>query len=147
MIVFGWLAAVAGGILFHTALASTLRANPDVRIPFARNAQVVPAGSVTMRAVGAGLLVFAAVALSTAGWYVPLVIVVAGPIVALAVIGLHNRRVARRARGEQGIRRILPPRPWIATFDGVNWTPTSWGALLVVLVLAVLAGVVLSWFS
>lgn len=46
-----------------------------------------------MRVVGAGLLVFAIVALGTVTWYWAFVIVLLGPVGAAVVIGVHNRRV------------------------------------------------------
>lgn len=94
MLMFGSVAAVVGVVLFHVALARTLRANPATRLPFWRNAGVIPAGSIAMRATGAGLAILGAVLLSTHAWYWPFLVVLAGPVVALAAITLHNRRVA-----------------------------------------------------
>lgn len=97
MLMFSWLAATVGVVLFHVALTLTLHANPATRIPFYRNAKMVPAGSVALRATGAGLIVFGAAMLSTSAWYWPFVIVLAGPIAALIVIIFHNKNVATRA--------------------------------------------------
>ena len=66
MDVFGWIAAVVGAVLFFASLIRTIRANPDTRIPFNRNPPVIPAGSITMRSIGAGLLVFGGVTLINA---------------------------------------------------------------------------------
>ena len=98
MFVFGVVAAVTGVIVFHLALASTARANRGIRIPFFRSAEVVPRGSVTFRAIGAGLLVFGAVLLNTAAWYLPFLVILAGPAAALVVIVAHNALVQRGAR-------------------------------------------------
>ncbi|MEV7692175.1 hypothetical protein AB0N73_02470 [Microbacterium sp. NPDC089189] len=92
----GWLVAAAGIVLFHAALTITLRANATTRLPFYRNAEIVPPGSVVLRSVGAGLIVLGAVLLSTEALYWPFVIILAGPIAALAVITWHNRKIAAR---------------------------------------------------
>jgi len=97
MLVFGWFSATVGVALFHLALSLTLHANPAARIPFYRNAEVVPSGTVMMRAGGAGLIVLGAALLGTFAWYWPFVVVLAGPIAALAVILLHNKKVTARA--------------------------------------------------
>lgn len=94
MLMFGWLTATVGILLFHVGLTMTLRANQTTRVPFYRNAEIVPSGSVAMRAIGAGLIVLGAVLLSTHAWYWPLAIVLAGPSAALAVIALHNKKAA-----------------------------------------------------
>ncbi|MDA4892705.1 MULTISPECIES: hypothetical protein [Microbacterium] len=99
MIVFGGFAAVVGVVLFHMALGMTLRANPTARVPFYRNAAIIPNGSVAMRAVGAGLVVLGSVLLGTSAWYWPFVVVLAGPVAALIVIALHNRRVSTQPAG------------------------------------------------
>lgn len=99
MLIVGWLAATVGVVLFHVALAVTLHANPANKLPFYRNAEVVPAGSVAMRSIGAGLIVLGAALVSTTAWYWPIAIVLAGPIVALTAITFHNLRIAARASG------------------------------------------------
>lgn len=98
MIVLGVVAAVTGVVVFHLALVMTLRANSGIRIPFFRNADVVPRGSVAMRAIGAALLVFGAVMLGVTAWYLPLLVVLAGLVAALAAIVVHNAAVPRRER-------------------------------------------------
>lgn len=95
MVVFGGLVAFLGMLLFQRALGLTLRANEARRIPFWRNADIVPAGSIALRAIGAGLLILGTVLLAPAGWYLPLVVALAGPGAALLAIHTHNRRVAR----------------------------------------------------
>lgn len=90
MIVFGGFAAVIGVVLFHTALGRTLRANPANRVPFYRSPQIVPAGTIPMRATGAGLIVLGAGLLGTSAWYWALVIVLVSPVVALAVMTVHT---------------------------------------------------------
>ena len=98
MNVFGILLTAAGLVLFSTALAMTIRANGGRRIPFWRNAEVVPRGSVAMRSIGAGFLVFGAVLLSAdAGWWALLVVLIAFGVVLLR-ISLHNSRTARETR-------------------------------------------------
>ena len=99
MLGVGWLAAAVGIILFHVALAMILRANPTTSLPFYRRAEIVPPGSVLLRAIGAGLIVLGAALLSTSAWYWPFAIVLAGPIATLTVITFHNRRIAERATG------------------------------------------------
>lgn len=99
MILLGGLAAVVGVVLFHVALGMTLRANPATRIPFYRNAAITSRGSAVMRAIGAGLIVLGAVLLSTSAWYWPFIVVLAGPVTALAAITFHNRKVAGRTVG------------------------------------------------
>ncbi len=68
---FGVLLSLAGSILFLTALAMTLRANATSTVPFWRNPAETPVGSVAMRSIGAGLLVFGAVMLTAEGWRWP----------------------------------------------------------------------------
>src|SRR5690606_26500083 len=99
MILFSGLAAIVGVVLFHLALGMTLRANPTTRIPFHRNAEIIPGGSVAMRAIGAGLIVLGAALLGTNAWYWPFIVVLVGPVAALAVILLHNWKVANQAAG------------------------------------------------
>ena len=93
MSTFAILLTVAGLTLFFSALAVTLRANPRSRIPFWRNAESVPTGSVALRAIGAGFIVFGAVLSSAGGWWWPLIVVILGPGIALVVIAMHNARV------------------------------------------------------
>ena len=90
---FGWIAAVVGNALFIAALLLTVRANPGTRIPFWRNAPIIPAGSIAMRSMGAGLLVLGAIALASIFSFWSVAIVWGGPLVALLVIPLHNYRV------------------------------------------------------
>lgn len=97
MFVVGVIAAVLGIVLFHIALRKTLRENTTEKIPMGRRPKVSPRGSVLMRALGAGLVVFGAVMTSAGGWYWTAMIVLAAPVAALVTIGLHNRRVSRAA--------------------------------------------------
>ncbi len=78
------------------ALGMTLRANPASRVPFYRNAAIIPGGSVAMRVIGAGLIVLGVVLLSTSAWYWPFIVVLAGPVAALTVITIHNRKVTNQ---------------------------------------------------
>ncbi|UYO96636.1 hypothetical protein OED01_13655 [Microbacterium sp. M28] len=98
MFVFGVLAAVTGVVVFHLALASTLHANAGIRIPLFRNGEVVPRGSVALRAIGAGLIVFGAVMLGMTAWYLPFLVILVGPVAALVAIVVHNAAARRRAR-------------------------------------------------
>ena len=96
MDVFGWIAAVVGAVgamLFIASLIRTIRANPDTRIPFNRNPPVLPAGSIAMRSIGAGLLVFGGVALTSAHGTWSMIVVVGVVLVTLAVITVHNHRL------------------------------------------------------
>ena len=96
MILFGGVAALVGVVLFHLALRMTLRANPTTRIPFNRNAAIIPSGSVAMRVIGAGLIVLGVVLISTSAWYWPYIVVLAGPVAAVTVVTIHNRKVANQ---------------------------------------------------
>lgn len=98
MIVFGILIALAGIGLFVAALSMTIRANTDSPIPLWRSPAITPPGSITMRAIGSGLIIIGAAALSTSGWWWMALVVIAGPIIALVVIPVHNSRVARVVR-------------------------------------------------
>jgi hypothetical protein len=93
MELFGWIAAIAGNVLFIGSLVLTVRANPGSRIPFNRNPPVIPPGSIAMRSIGAGLLVFGAVGLSSTFSYWGVLIVFAGVLVAMVVIPIHNSRL------------------------------------------------------
>lgn len=157
MVAFGWVSAAVGLTLFLSALWVTLRANPGTRIPFYRNPEVVPAGATTMRVAGGALLIFAAVSLSATigAWAVAVALV--GPLIALVSIAIHNQRLVANPTmrtdpdedigGAADRDEVQVRRPLITTFDGVNWIPTSWGALGVVAALAVLIGVIFSWLS
>ncbi|MGO1532287.1 MAG: hypothetical protein ACTIKQ_01720 [Microbacterium sp.] len=101
MILFGGVAALVGVVLFHVALRMTLRANPKTRIPFNRNAAIIPGGSVAMRVIGAGLIVLGAVLLSTSAWYWPFIVVLAGPVPAVTVVTIHNRKVPDQPVGPE----------------------------------------------
>ena len=90
---FGWIAAVAGAVLFATSLIRTIRANPDARIPFNRNPPTIPAGSIAMRSIGAGLLVFGVVALTNSFGTWSMLLTVGVALFALAAITVHNHRL------------------------------------------------------
>lgn len=94
MIVLGGVVAGCGLVLLHLALGMTLRANSASRVPFYRNADRVSKGSVATRAAGAGLTVVGILLLGTVAWYWPFIIVLAGPVVGLVAISIHNNRVA-----------------------------------------------------
>jgi hypothetical protein len=95
---FGIAVALAGVILFLAALLATLRANRDNPIPYWTRPVSEARHSVPMRALGAGLTVFgAALMAQNSGWWA-LFVVLAGPGVALVVIGLHNARVRQSSR-------------------------------------------------
>lgn len=93
MELFGWIAAIAGNVLFIGSLVLTVRANPGRRIPFNRNPPVVPPGSIAMRSVGAGLLVCGAVGLNSTFGYWSVLIVFVGVLAAMVVIPLHNSKL------------------------------------------------------
>lgn len=101
MFVVGIVASVAGILLFHTALSRTIRANELTPIPFGKRPQTSPRGSATMRGIGAGLIVLGAVLVAGEGWQWVMMIVIAGPAAAFAVLALHNRRVARTGRSNE----------------------------------------------
>lgn len=95
MFVAGIVAASVGIVLFDIALGKTLRANATARIPFGRNPREVPPGSIKMRALGAGLIVLGAALVGPSGWHWTVMIVLVGPVTALLVLTLHNRRISR----------------------------------------------------
>lgn len=98
MNVFGIAIALAGVILFLAALLATIRANHDAPIPYWTRPASEGRHSLPMRALGAGLTIFgAALIAQSAGWWA-LFVVLAGPGVALVVIGLHNARVRQSSR-------------------------------------------------
>lgn len=97
MNVFGIAIALAGVILFLAALLATIRANHDAPIPYWTRPASEGRHSVPIRALGAGLTIFgAALIAQSAGWWA-LVVVLAGPAVAIVAIVLHNARVRRPA--------------------------------------------------
>ena len=157
MVAFGWVSSAVGLTLFLSALWVTFRANPGTSIPFYRNPETVPAGATMMRVVGAAFLIVGAVVLSATigAWAVAVALV--GPVIALVAITIHNRRLVaspsmradrdRKVGGDADDDGPRVRRSLITTFDGVNWIPTSWGALGVVAALAVLVGVIFSWLS
>lgn len=157
VVLFGWVCAAVGLALFLSALWATFRANPGTRIPFYRNPEVVPAGATTMRVAGGALLIFGAVSLSAVigAWAVS--VALTGPLIALVTIAIHNRQLVanpttradpdQERGGDAEHDEAQVRRPLITTFDGVNWVPTSWGALGVVAALAVFVGVIFSWLS
>ena len=93
MDMFGWIAVVAGAGLFISSLIRTIRANPDARIPFNRNPPIVPPGSIAMRSIGAGLLVFGVVGLANSFGTWSLLLTVGVALVALAAMTIHNHRL------------------------------------------------------
>ena len=101
MDVFEWIGAVVGAVgavLFIASLIRTIRANPDTRIPFNRNPAVIPAGSIAMRSIGAGLLVFGGAALTNTLGIWSVIVVVGVVLVTLAVITVHNHRLTVKAK-------------------------------------------------
>nr|WP_314841812.1 hypothetical protein [uncultured Microbacterium sp.] len=93
MFALGLVVAATGVALFLAALVMTMRANASRPIPFARRPSVSQRGTVAMRGIGAGLIVFGAGLLSAEAWYWPLVCVLTGPGVALVMIIWHNRTI------------------------------------------------------
>ncbi|MHC9045436.1 hypothetical protein ACYX8G_12670 [Microbacterium saperdae] len=98
MNVFGIAIALAGVILFLAALLATVRANRDAPIPYWTRPVSEPRGSVAMRALGAALTIFgAALIAQSAGWWA-LIVVLAGPAVAIVAIVAHNTRIRSLSR-------------------------------------------------
>ena len=93
MDVFGWIATAVGTVLFIASLIRTIRANSSTRIPFYRNPPILPAGSIAMRSIGGGLLVFGAAALTGVLGTWSMVVVVGVVLATLTVITIHNRRL------------------------------------------------------
>jgi hypothetical protein len=95
VVILGWVALGVGAALLVWSLWATLRANSDRTVPYNRDTEVVPRGSILSRAIGAGMFVLSAVLLSTqhGPWIVvlPLAVAVAG----FLAIAHHNRRVGR----------------------------------------------------
>lgn len=96
MEVWGWMAAAVGTALFVASLILTVRANRGARIPFFRNPSKIPRGSITMRSIGAGLLVFGAVGLSSVYGYWSVLIAFAAVMAAMVVIPFHNFSVPQK---------------------------------------------------
>lgn len=98
MNIFGIAIALAGVILFLTALRATIRANRAAPIPYWTRPASEGRHAVPMRALGAGLTIFgAALMAQNSGWWA-LLVVLAGPGVAVLAIVLHNARVHRLPR-------------------------------------------------
>ncbi len=97
MELFGWIAVALGMVLFIVSFALMVRANPDARIPYLRNPEVNPSGTIVMRSICVGLLVIGAAALtSTLGYWAP--IVIALPLIVMpATTAVHNRRFTAAA--------------------------------------------------
>lgn len=94
MELFGWIAVAVGMGLFIVSFARMVRANPSTRIPYLRNPQVYPSGTIAMRSIGAGVLVIGAAALApTLGYWVAPIVFALPLIVMPATISLHNRRL------------------------------------------------------
>lgn len=93
MVIFGWVAMTWGAAAFFASLTMTLRANPSTLVPYNRNPAVVPRYAVTIRSVGAGLLVVAVAALLSSAGPWPVVIPAAIAVVGLGAIVRHNRKV------------------------------------------------------
>lgn len=91
---FGWIAVAVGIVLFIVSFARMVRANPDRRIPYFRNVEVNPSGTIAMRSIGAGVLVIGAAALTpTLGYWVAPIVFALPLIVMPATIAVHNRRL------------------------------------------------------
>jgi hypothetical protein len=97
MDVLGWITASIGAALFIASLIRTIRANPETRVPFYRNPPIIPAGSIAMRSIGAGLLIFGCLALTGTLDMWSMVLLVGVLLVTLTVITIHNRRLALTA--------------------------------------------------
>lgn len=98
MLAFSGLIAMIGVMCFQRALGVTLRANRDTRIPYFGSPVHTPAGTHSLRALGAGLMVFGGVLLALSAWYWLLVVVLLGPVLTFFTIWSHNARVVRAAR-------------------------------------------------
>lgn len=98
MELFGWIAFTIGAVMFVAALLRMVRANPDTRIPYFRNAEISPRGTIMARSISVGLLVIGAAALaSTLGYWMALLVLVLPLIVTPAMIATHNRGLASAA--------------------------------------------------
>ncbi len=91
---FGWVAVAVGAALLIVSFARMVRANPDRRIPYFRNAEIIPSGATAMRSIGAGVLVIGSAALApTLGYWVTPIVFALPLIVMPVTIALHNRKV------------------------------------------------------
>lgn len=97
MELFGWVAVTLGMVLFIVSFALMVRANPDARIPYLRNPEVNPSGTITMRSISAGLLVIGAAALTSTLGYWALIMFALPLIVMPATIAVHNHRLTAAA--------------------------------------------------
>jgi len=93
-----WAGVLVGGLLLLWSLWATLRANAGRRIPLMRNADVVPPGSIVTRVVGVVVYVFSTLSLAGRSGLWPAVIILAGALVGLVAILVHNRRAAYAER-------------------------------------------------
>ena len=97
MELFGWIAVTLGMVLFIVSFVQMVRPNPDARIPYFRNPEFNPSGTIAARSISVGLLVIGVAALaSTLGYWAP--IVIALPLIVMpATIAVHNHRLTTAA--------------------------------------------------
>ena len=57
MELFGWIAVTLGMVLFIVSFVQMVRPNPDARIPYFRNPEFNPSGTIAARSISVGLLV------------------------------------------------------------------------------------------
>jgi hypothetical protein len=50
-------------------------------------------------------------------------------------------------RDDDGPRLPWYQRPWLSSSDGFNWSPTSWGGLVALLVVIVVGVTVANWIG
>lgn len=94
MELFGWIAVTVGMVLFIVSFVPMVRANSGTRIPYLRNPEVNPSGTIAMRSISVGLLVIGAAALApTLGYWVAPMVFALPLIVMPATIAVHNRRL------------------------------------------------------
>jgi len=96
MNVVGWALAIAGIAMLLWSLILTIRVNKTNPIPYWRNPAVVAPGSIVLRSVGAALLVFGAVTLTSSPNYWSVGLVLLALLPALIMTPAHNRRVDRK---------------------------------------------------
>ena len=95
---FGWVAVTVGMVLFIVSFVRMVRANSGTRIPYFRNPEGNPSGTIAMRSIGVGVLVIGAAALApTLGYWAALIVFALPLIVMPATIAAHNRRLTTAA--------------------------------------------------
>ncbi|MGV8852449.1 MAG: hypothetical protein ACOH1M_07780 [Rhodoglobus sp.] len=96
MDVVGWALMIVGAAMLLWSLTLTVRANTTTRIPYWRNSVVIAPGSIILRSVGVGLLIFGAVTFSPSPVYGTAALLLLALLPALIIIPARNRRIDKK---------------------------------------------------